>query len=253
MSNPFTPEQIHERFESLPDDIQTVISAPETAELIESIGRNRGLRIDKIGALIEYSGLIMLGFIKSNEFVNNLAWELQISKEQAESLAVDIDSRVFSRMRSSLRQVQYQSTADKSFDDTNSDEAGESPVRDSLLADIEKAAAPSTTGDATPVNLSKSMSSANYDHQHFTNDSFSQDPRKNKLRQSLTGAPTEDNDVPVNTHADTQNSVPDDSHSVAQTASTTESVVKDFKEILEAKIKSKDNPAVHNDPYRESV
>lgn len=115
MSNPFTKQQIQERFESLPPDIQQVVQGDAMVKRLEVIGRNHDLRIDGIGVLIEYSGLIMLGLIKSNEFVSHLQKQLNLSREQAETIAIEVDEQVFSRIRESLRKVQYQSTGESRF------------------------------------------------------------------------------------------------------------------------------------------
>lgn len=152
MSSQFTTTQIQERFESLPDDMKAVVSGEETAQQIQEIGRRHGLRIDNIGILIEYSGLIMLGLIKTDEFVSSLESQMGVSTEQAEQLAIEVDSQVFSRMRNSLRQTQYQSTADKRF---NSQEAtSQTSVNisnDSVIdAQIPKQ---NTTADVAPVSV----------------------------------------------------------------------------------------------------
>lgn len=167
MSNPFTTDQIQQRFKSLPPDIQTAISSPETARRLEDIGRSRGLRIDGIGTLIEYSGLIMLGLIKSNEFVDHLSRHLSISKEQAESIAVEVDQQVFSRIRNSLREVQYHSTSEKRFEEQEdfTHQDGTSPVRDSMIKDIEQSAVSDTVSDEAPIAapVANTMAAQDYD------------------------------------------------------------------------------------------
>lgn len=120
MSNKFTTTQIRERFESLPDDMKAVISSSDTASLIQTIGTQYGLRIDAIGALVEYSGLIMLGLIKSEEFVDALVRETGVDREKAANMALDVDTQVFSQVRNSLRQAQYTSTSENRFE-TGSD------------------------------------------------------------------------------------------------------------------------------------
>ncbi|MFW0871297.1 MAG: hypothetical protein ACKKL4_02490 [Patescibacteria group bacterium] len=115
MSNPFTKQQIQERYDALPEDIQKVVAGDTMVKQLEVIGRNHNLRIDGIGILIEYSGLIMLGLIKSNEFVRHLRDQLNLSQEQAEQIAIEVDEQVFSRIRESLRKIQYRSTDEARF------------------------------------------------------------------------------------------------------------------------------------------
>lgn len=119
MSNQFTTQQIQAQFDSLPEDIKRVVSSSETATQIEEIGRQHDLRIDAIGVLIEYSTLIMLGLIRSNQFVAELVKHLSISREQAETIAVEIDSQVFSKIRNSLREVQYRPGTTSRFEESD--------------------------------------------------------------------------------------------------------------------------------------
>lgn len=170
MSNPFTTEQIQERFESLPTDIQTVISGAETARRLEEIGRQRGLRIDGIGVLIEYSGLVMLGLVKSAEFVSHLSKQLAISREQAEAIAVDVDTQVFSRIRNSLREVQYQSTVESRFQvgsDRGSAHENTPPLESPLPSTpLEPTPEPVPT-ESVPTSLQETMAPADYSAQKF--------------------------------------------------------------------------------------
>ena len=168
MSHQFTSKEIRERFHSLPKDIQIIVSKPETTQRLEEIGRQRGLRIDEIGILIEYSGLIMLGFIKSKEFVNHLATQLKVSEEQAEAIAVDVDNQLFSRIRESLRKVQYQSTVDSRFttsDDFVSAESG-AKVRGALLEYSEPVVSTEET-EGIPIAINTNMSPGDYSPEEF--------------------------------------------------------------------------------------
>ena len=135
MSNPFTKQEIQERFDSLPQDMQRVVAGEEMAQRLETIGRKHELRIDGIGVLIEYSGLIMLGLIKTKEFVGHLQEKLNLSREQAEAIALEVDEQVFSRIRESLRKIQYQSTDNSRFSERDipmpsTNIADEAPVSD---------------------------------------------------------------------------------------------------------------------------
>ena len=241
MSHQFTTEQIHKRYESLPEDIKTVVSSREVAELLESIGREHKLRIDKTGLLIEQTTLIMLGFIKSHEFVNNLTRELQIGKEQAESIAIEIDEQVFSRIRKSLRDVQFESKTDSRFEEAS--DYGDNPTRDSLLADVEKHAQdPEKTTPASQV----SMSSVDYQPGVFLGNT----------------TPTGD-DTPPSAHADTAknyDTVPTPTTNTQEAPIApappidSENLNKDFKQRLAEKIKeSPSSVSVNADPYKESI
>ncbi len=131
-----TPEEIKARFESLPEDMQAAVTSDSVIEHIKQIAEKYSLRIDKTDRLIQEVALIMLGFQKGNEFVQNLQRQLEVTRETAESIAVDVDSKVFDSIRDSLKSVQLDSHGSLHHDEDH----GNSPVRDSLIKDIERGA-----------------------------------------------------------------------------------------------------------------
>lgn len=155
-----TPEQIQERFSSLPKDLQNAITSNTVTENMQAIGEKYKLRLDKTGLMIQEVGMIMLGFEKTAEFVHNLQTKLEVDRETAESIAVDVDTQVFEGIRSSLREVQLGEHGEQHHDQ----EHGTSPVRDSLIRDIERNAAPVETftsgTDYSPNMFGSSKSTA---------------------------------------------------------------------------------------------
>lgn len=179
MSNQFTTQQIQAQYESLPEDIKQVVSSSDTATLIEEIGRKHDLRIDAIGVLIEYSTLIMLGLIKSNEFVSQLVKQLSISREQAEAIAVEIDSEVFSRIRNSLREVQYRPSSSARFEESDTIlntearapqiEASHAPQEKSEKSPAPQAATQTQETEEAPTpDMKENLSSQDYNPDEFS-------------------------------------------------------------------------------------
>ena len=144
MSHNFPPELIQKTFDSLPDDIKSVLAAPEATQRLQHIGRSHDLRMDKIGLLIENTTLVALGLVKTKDFIRRLQSQLAVSREQAEAITADVDAQFFNAMRESLRKVQYRSTSEQRFgerDDRDlsfeNDGYGAEPMRESLINDIE--------------------------------------------------------------------------------------------------------------------
>lgn len=175
MSNPFTKKQIQDQFASLPTDMQQVISSADTASLIQSIGAKHGLRIDAVGTLVEYSGLIMLGLIESDEFVNSLVRETGVNREQAANMAMDVDNQVFSQVRNSLRKAQYKSTSQTRFEQSNDFQnpapaQSSTPSVDDVLQNIGAAPAPELPNNDIvdqPIADDIPMASTDYDPNNF--------------------------------------------------------------------------------------
>jgi|GEM_PF-3642771 len=167
MSNKFTTTQIQEKFSSLPRDMQNAIASPETAALIQSIGAKHELRIDAIGVLIEYSGLMMLGMIDSDTFVNTIAGEAGIDREKAANIVLDIDTQVFSRVRNSIKQVQYQATSDKRFETADDFAQAPAPSQTPTVDDILPGGDIATPQLDQQISSDIPMASGDYDPTNF--------------------------------------------------------------------------------------
>jgi len=132
-----TKEQVSEKFESLPDDIKRAITDDSVSENLKQLGFKYKLRVDKIGDLIDEVGMVMLGFKKTGDFINALSRRLELDRETAESLAIDVDNEVFKKIRESLRSVQFDPGERKTKPVADPD-YGHSPARDSLLQEVER-------------------------------------------------------------------------------------------------------------------
>ena len=65
----FTQEEILERYNRLDAGMKEIASSDEVMKDARDIGRESGLRIDKVDALIEEVGFVMLGLRKTDEFI----------------------------------------------------------------------------------------------------------------------------------------------------------------------------------------
>lgn len=101
----YTPEQIEKKFESLPEDVKDAISSVETTNIILEIGKENKLQIDEMGELVDETGLVMLGFTKSEDFVSHIKNRLNVSNEIAEKLAREINEKVLLQIRESLKKM----------------------------------------------------------------------------------------------------------------------------------------------------
>jgi hypothetical protein len=105
----FTSEQIQERFETLPTDLQEAVSSPEVNEIIQEIGRKHDLHIDQVGELVDAIGLVMLGLVPAKDFVRTFSEESGVEQKTAEQIADDINKEVFSQIRSSIQKMEDES------------------------------------------------------------------------------------------------------------------------------------------------
>src|SRR3989344_9455750 len=98
-------KDILERVSELPDDLRKALFARTTTDTIQSIGKNAGLPIDKIGELADETGRVMLGFTPPSDYVKNLVSRLGAPQEKARAIAEEINQKVFQPVRESLKKI----------------------------------------------------------------------------------------------------------------------------------------------------
>lgn len=101
-------EIIKNRYEELPADIQQAIKSTDLASKFNLIANKHSLHIDQSGALQTETILVMLGLESTNDYVNNLQKGLEISRNEALSLAGDVNREILDSIRTSLRVLQEQ-------------------------------------------------------------------------------------------------------------------------------------------------
>ncbi|MEK7646350.1 MAG: hypothetical protein AAB381_01490 [Patescibacteria group bacterium] len=125
----FSAEQIQERFEQLPKDLQEAISSPEINTAIQAIGDKHSLHIDQLGELVDLIGLVMLGLIPSKEFVKNLSNQANIRESVSAEIADDVNKEIFSKIKSAMQSLEEKFEQDKDLTD---------PTYTSSISDLEK-------------------------------------------------------------------------------------------------------------------
>lgn len=225
-----TPEMISEKFNSLPVDMQEAISSDQVSQHLETLGLKYKLRVDRMGDMIDEVGLVMLGFKKSSAFIDSLVHRLDIDRETAESLAIDIDNDVFRKIRESLREVQF---AKDNPDEIVALEADheQSPARDSLLKEVERHGNDGTSvGDSEATGFTSSSD--------YSADAFGGAQIQPQGTQEAAVVAPEEKPTPYEQTVITEEEKNDPS--------------KTFKDHLEKKVQEA-APIVSSDPYRESV
>jgi hypothetical protein len=101
-----TKEQLWEKFETLPVEIQDLMFSVEFADTVEKLGEKYALHIDELGKVGEEIGNVLLGLEKPEDFLNNIATVLESWPiEKVGELVKDINTQVFFPIRESLRLI----------------------------------------------------------------------------------------------------------------------------------------------------
>lgn len=94
-----------ERYENLPERIQSLIVKPQTETAVRIIAEKHHLPEDKTQLLVDLVTLILLTFEKSVSFEERIVEELLIPGSVAASIARDIESTIFSEVRDELETI----------------------------------------------------------------------------------------------------------------------------------------------------
>ncbi|MSR76359.1 MAG: hypothetical protein EXS68_02100 [Candidatus Ryanbacteria bacterium] len=91
----FERQQILDAYDKIPDPIKDAIFAEATSEKIQAIGKKHGLLLDKMGALAEDIGYVMLGLISAKEFPDYVMQTCGVSAQKAGEIVTDLNQEIF--------------------------------------------------------------------------------------------------------------------------------------------------------------
>lgn len=109
----YSIEQLEGAFNNLPNDIKDAIQSSDLLKDVQLVGYGNKLHIDQIGALGEEVGYVLLGLTKINNFLPRVEKRLQLSPGLAARVVSDINDRIFTPMKESLRKVHHIGTENK--------------------------------------------------------------------------------------------------------------------------------------------
>lgn len=98
-------QQISERWDILPMSLREALYSPEYGKTIWKIGTEYRLDDRKIGIITGIAGYIVLGFIPFEDLAKEIRESLNFNPEIANSIAREIDRKIFSPIKSDLEKV----------------------------------------------------------------------------------------------------------------------------------------------------
>jgi hypothetical protein len=118
-NDPEIQAKIKERMAQLPQVVQDAITSADVQKQMRSVSQNHQLHVDQWGILENEVQLTLLGFANSADLPKNLQNELDVSAEEAEKLANDINDIVFEPIRQELeRQLEHPDAQEKQVSTT---------------------------------------------------------------------------------------------------------------------------------------
>lgn len=95
-------QQASDRFDSLPDNIKDVGFSPVTVQIIQQVSDNNHLNRDRMFVISKLVGYVLFGFIHPEDLAKEIREELNIAPEIANSIAGEIDRKIFASVRGDL-------------------------------------------------------------------------------------------------------------------------------------------------------
>ncbi len=90
-------EEMAKRVEALPEEVQDLLYSPEMYTAVKQVSSKNQLHIDQMDLLETETAQVLLGLTETAQFPKMLVQSLKIDSAQAELIAKDIDSALFSK------------------------------------------------------------------------------------------------------------------------------------------------------------
>jgi len=97
-------EQVTKRFLTLPESLQDAIFSDQTANIIRKTCVLRETE-DHITTVAKLTGLVLLGYLRPEQFSAEVQKETKIDRAKAEHIAHDVDAEIFSDVRLELKKL----------------------------------------------------------------------------------------------------------------------------------------------------
>ncbi len=108
-------QQILNRYDTLPESLKDAGFLPYNTLLIKKIGESNHLTGEKISTISQLVGYVLFGFIHTEDLAKEIKTELNIAPEIANSVAQEIDRKIFTPIRADLEKV-YQPPTEEALD-----------------------------------------------------------------------------------------------------------------------------------------
>ena len=126
-----TQQQIKDRYNALPLELQQAIDSADVGNKITEIGKKYSLLIDQENDLYMEIFLAMLGLEPLADLTKNITKNVRVSTATAVTITQDVNKEIFLPIRESLQKIQLPK------EDTEPEESTSNPERDQILHDIE--------------------------------------------------------------------------------------------------------------------
>jgi len=102
MAQKYSKQEFWDIYENLPEELQETIFSEKTAEYINTVCEKQEIEPEKISEVARFTGRVLMGLLKPEEFKQLMQEDLDLSKEKAENVFRGISRLVFMPHRQTL-------------------------------------------------------------------------------------------------------------------------------------------------------
>jgi len=110
-----TKDKALQRYDLLTENLKAALFSSSNAEIVRKVGESQHLTEDKIVVIGKIIGYVILGFIHSEDLAQEIKDALNLNSEIANSIAQEIDRKIFALIRADLEKV-YQPPTEEILD-----------------------------------------------------------------------------------------------------------------------------------------
>ena len=105
LSDTLPPEQVNQRYKSLPQNLKNEIFSYANAEDVFRIGGSNHFSDEKISLVAMVTGRIIMGFVHPDDITKELQKAVNVDNRIAITVGQELSKKIFSRLRDDIRQV----------------------------------------------------------------------------------------------------------------------------------------------------
>lgn len=161
-------QEVHERFELLPDNIKKIMMSDEYEKSLFDIAKSQKLTYEELGILEVETSMVLLGMNAPEDYRDELQLQLKKNDAEIDALVAVMNDKVFTPIRSSLEKIY---AAKKEPEDYLSPIPASVTAENSASATQGNSASPATTATPSPLaSKPTSTTSTESESSSLTND-----------------------------------------------------------------------------------
>ena len=98
-------DEVEKRFQSLPEEAKKLLYSEEMHAIVMRVGQKHQLHIDQLALLEAETGQVMLGFVDTKDYPNELMESLKVDQAKAGAIAQDMNVMLFLKIRDAMKGV----------------------------------------------------------------------------------------------------------------------------------------------------